>query len=70
VKKAGAVFAQTFFKQRWKSSRKVAEGHLHRFPWLRQFPQASPAACSFFLVLFLSCENPHVYPKVFRARIV
>jgi len=48
---------------------KVAEGHLDRFPRLRQFPQASPSARSFFLLLFLSCENPHLLAESFRARI-
>jgi hypothetical protein len=52
VKKAGAIFAQAFFKQRWKSSRKVAKGHLYRFPRLRQFPQASPFRTFFLFASF------------------
>jgi hypothetical protein len=30
----------------------IAEGHLVRFPWLWQFPQASPSLVSFFFASF------------------
>jgi hypothetical protein len=61
VKKAGAVFGAGFFQAAVDIiKKKSAEGYLDRFPQRRQFPQASPSKCSFFLLLFLSCGNPNV----------
>ena len=46
------------------------EGHLTRFPRLRQFPQASPFLSSFFLVLFLSLSKHDAREEIIRATIV
>ena len=47
-----------------------AEGHLTRFPRLRQFPQASPFPSSFFLVLFLSLFRFGSRGEIIRSTIV
>ena len=44
---------------------KVPKATLTDFHNCGQFPQASPSEGSFFLLLFLSCENPEVDTKVF-----
>jgi hypothetical protein len=46
--KAGAVLAEAFSSSGGNHQEKVAEGHLYRFPPLRQFPQVSPSE-PFFL---------------------
>jgi hypothetical protein len=66
VKRAEAFFAR-LFSSSWRNHQgEVAEGHLYRFPQMRQFPQASPSEHSFFLLLFLSCENPNFGRESFR----
>jgi hypothetical protein len=68
VKRAEAFFARLFSSNWGNHQGEVAEGHLYRFPQMRQFPQASPSEHSFFFASF-SCENPNFGRESFRASI-
>jgi len=50
--KAEAVLAQAFSSSGGNHQEEVAEGHLSRFPRLRQFPQASPSELFFLFGSF------------------
>jgi hypothetical protein len=62
--KAEAVLAQAFSSSGGNHQEEVAEGHVSRFPRLRQFPQASPSerfflfgSFSFFVQIRLPARN-------------